>query len=149
MANKTFDPMKAPLSEVLDWLAERDGWRIDRSVQPPSIPLWTRTKWDATAGAGVLTTNIQTNDDGEVVTGNPITLDRLAGMLPETWCWEQIQGFSWGCWYAEAREDRDFKDGSMDEIDREIASWPRVWFEDAPTELEARARVVAAVLMRP
>lgn len=99
------DPMTAPLGEVLDWLAERDGWEVRGGL---------------CYGPG-----------GQFCLSNPITLDRIAGMLPEPWEWSDINQRG-GTWWASAWRSHSYKDEQG----------------EAPTELEARARVVAAVLGR-
>ena len=112
---KTFDPMTAPLDEVMEWLAGKDGWHKCDMGWARRVPL---PEW---RGATV-----------EEVVDHPITLDRLAGMLPEGWKWGPMWDAADG-WYAK------------------VCYTPEcVWFEaeQRPTELEARARVVAAVLMR-
>ncbi len=109
------DPMTAPLGEVLDWLAERDGWKFS------CTGWWRRTAGGNTEGA-----------DGT----HPITLDRLAGMLPEGIGF-QVTRFLNGTWSAIACNGID--DGA--------------WSIESPGDddhdpIEPAARVVAAVLGR-
>lgn len=113
--NKTFDPMTAPLGDVLDWLANADGW-LRTGVN--GHLLWVK--------------------DGHMhrVSRPEITLDRIAGMLPDGWAWKvvDLRGtllrgiINDRVWAATAA-------GTCDDISAQ-----------ATTELEARARVVAAVL---
>ena len=67
---KTFDPMTAPLNEVMEWLAGKDGWHKCDMGWARRVPL---PEW---RGATM-----------EEVVDHPITLDRLAGMLPPPWQW--------------------------------------------------------------
>lgn len=109
---KTFDPMTAPLNEVMEWLAGKDGWHKCDMGWARRVPL---SEW---RGATM-----------EEVVDRPITLDRLAGMLPEGWEWSFHQHRA--AHYASA----------LHPIGDTVKA-------SGDTELEARARVVAAVLMR-
>ena len=105
---KVFDPLVAPLGEVLDWLRKQDGWHTE---EVNGWMLWCKdgycSRWDEP----------------------DMDIDRIAGMLPEVWKWEIDQYHDyWRAVLENAKEERS-----------EVR---------ASTELEARARVVAAVLMR-
>lgn len=120
----TMDPMKAPLGEVLDWLAERDGWaKQDVGVFQYGDANTVIYQW------------VHREGGRQPYTGsNPITIDRIAGMLPEGWFWRCIEQRPRG-WNA--CSDRV-------KFQREVEQFVM----EQPTELEARARVVAAVLMK-
>lgn len=122
MENKTFDPMAAPLSEVLDWLAERDKWRRGEC-----------TYNDGSVHAGWLR-----DDPDQFCPVHPITLDRLAGMLDDTvgvslYKFPRV-GVCDARWTAHAWSRGLFYISTPD--------------RKCPTAIESLARVVAAVLMR-
>jgi hypothetical protein len=109
---KTFDPLTATLGEVLD-LLERDGWTKWMAESVPDLQLgWSR--------------------NGENTTCDPITIDRVAGMLPGGWKWISVE-WTDKVWAGACNT------GSHEYVPV---------FAYAENELEARARVVAAVLMR-
>ena len=115
----TIDPMTAPAQEVYDWLAERDGYTRQ------TCPINGKSGWFRTSKGGYA----EGAFDGE---SNPITIDRLSEMLPEGYFWDCVRQVSPGDWFAEVAAKAD-----------------NVAFDRyAPSEREARARVVAAVLMR-
>lgn len=112
------DPTTAPLGEVLDWLAERDGWVAVRSGSNGAV---RRCVWRRESAFQIHTTDT-----------HPITLDRLAGMLPRGYLFE-VSGIPGSAVYCAARNFCASDKGEE---------------FNADTELEARARVVAAVLGR-
>lgn len=122
MEKTTFNPMTAPLPEVLDWLAKRDGYKIGH-LHGDGPKRWLRPRPDA---------------GYDPIESCPITIDRLSGLLKKPWRWGIVQQrgdartiSSHGEWCATA-----VRDGAGGTIGC-----------DRDTELEARARVVAAVLM--
>lgn len=133
MTTTTLNPLTAPIEQVYDWLAERDGWRIThrdgRLACVPYLTYWRRAR------------------DGSVTfqESHPITLDRMSEMLPKDrmgWRWVVVQKGS-ARWIA----------GLLD-ISSPVSAAGSVAARSLinelvyPTEREARARVLAAVLMK-
>ena len=112
----TIDPMTAPAQEVYDWLAERDGFQTTIFAG--------QQYWKKRA-------------TGLISDANPITIDRLAEMLPKDRVWTRIEQITPNVWVAEASV-----------YQHELVYFAGVEAVGCPTEREARARVVAAVLMR-
>lgn len=125
MENKTFDPMAAPLSEVLDWLAEKDGWRQPKPGDKDFLFTGqVMGVWVHPCRRSVYT--------------HPITLDRLAWMLDDTVGVSLYKlprvGVCDARWTAHAWSRGLFNISTPD--------------RKCPTAIESLARVVAAVLMR-
>lgn len=113
----TFNPMTAPLAEVIDWLAERLGYYREN--------FHGEVVWRDKNGRPV---------------GQPkITLDRVAGMLPERWILRDVYDTRLNLLMAGTP-------GIVAVLRRPDSEETLSAF--GPTEFEARARVVAAALMR-
>lgn len=117
-----FDTM--PIEEVRDAVARMLGWNLEESSA-----LGQRF-WNHRGPSGFI-------DRAGCVGFDPVpmTLDAVAGLMPEGWCWRRIgqNYFLQSSWAAGA-------------IAKAVNQIPDAFFAHGPTELEARLRCIAKVL---